>query len=109
MIGTARRGAGAGGDWVKALDAKSVLRLGQTPRALEVATFPWGDVPGKSEAFNRRWAALRRFVERAAHGEVRDPCPGARWWGGTMDPPRGRMVPARCLRETSNTFYTVAR
>lgn len=107
MIGAARRGASPEGDWVAALDGLSVLRHRQTPRARRVAAFPWGDVPGRSAGFNRRWRALRRFVVEAARGEHGDPCPSARWWGGDMDKPRGRMVPAKCAAPMANTFYAM--
>jgi hypothetical protein len=48
--------------------------------------------------------ALVRSAEWAG-GILRDPCRGrAEHWGGTIDSPRGRMVPVDC-GETENTFY----
>lgn len=79
------------------------------PRAQEIRTYPDGDVPGKSASFNRKWAVLRAFVRRVLAGEVRDPCPGAVYFGGKMDSPHGRMVPAKCAGSTANTFYALAR
>lgn len=70
--------------------------------------FPDGDVPGQSASFNRQWAALRAFVAQVFAGHVKDPCPSAMYFGGTMDPQRGAMVPARCSAPTANGFYAVA-
>jgi hypothetical protein len=80
------------------------------PRARAVRAFPWGDVPGQGARFNARWSTLRAFVAAFDGGAVADPCPNAEHWGGRgIDPPRGRMVPARCSAATANTFYAVRR
>lgn len=96
-----------GTTWLHALRSYSVLEHVHTVRAVEVRAFPWGDVPGQGAAFNARWAALRAFVERVVAGDVADPCPRAVHWGGRMDVPRGKMIPARCAAPTANTFYAV--
>jgi hypothetical protein len=77
------------------------------PRAREVREYPWGDIPGKPAAFNARWERLRQLVVEVASGQRQDPCPRAEHWGGKMDKPQGRMVPARCAVSTANTFYTL--
>jgi hypothetical protein len=78
-----------------------------TARATEARRYPWGNVPGKLDGWNRHWAKLRAHVTRIAAGEVADPCGGrAMHWGGRMDRPRARMVPVRCGR-TANVFYRV--
>jgi hypothetical protein len=92
--------------WLDVLHDYSALHVNK-PRALEVREFPWGDIPGKSAAFNRRWQRLRELVVEVASGQRPDPCPRAEHWGGKMDHPRGRMVPARCSASTANTFYAV--
>ena len=80
------------------------------PRAREVRTYPWGDVPGKSARFNERWAELHELVTEVLAGEHKDPCPRALHWGGPgIDEPRGRMVPAKCAAPTANTFYALGR
>jgi len=79
------------------------------PRAAEVRTYPWGDVPGKPEPFNQRWLRLRELVSEFADGRHSDPCPRAEHWGGSMDHARGRMIPARCAASTANTFYAVKK
>ncbi len=80
-----------------------------TSRARAIANYPWADVDGQGPAWNARWAELRGFVVRVMHGDVPDPCPNAVHWGGTMDIPHGRMVPARCSARTANTFYALRR
>jgi hypothetical protein len=77
------------------------------PRAREVRDYPWGDIPGKPARFNARWEKLRNLVVEVASGQRVDPCPRAEHWGGKMDKPQGRMVPARCAVSTANTFYTL--
>jgi len=53
------------------------------------------------------WRAVFVRSERWSRGELRDPCGGHAWhWGGTIDSPRGRMVPIDC-GQTENTFYTL--
>ncbi len=77
------------------------------PRAREVSAWPWGDISGKSERFNERWAELRELVTEVLRGARDDPCPRAVHWGGAMDAPKGKMVPAKCASATANTFYAV--
>ncbi len=49
---------------------------------------------------------MQRFVESWGAGRVRNPCPKALHWGGTMDKPSGNWFPVSCGR-TRNIFYTV--
>lgn len=72
-----------------------------TPRARLAETYTATHGPAS-------WHRVRAYAERIADGLVRDPCRGAVHWGGTMDKPRGRMVPARCSAPTRNTFYALA-
>jgi hypothetical protein len=95
-----------GRPWVEVLRRYSSIRV-RTPRAAIVSAFPWGDIPGRPTAFNRRWKALRDLVVEFAAGKHADPCPRAEHWGGSMDHPQGRMVPARCAVITANTFYAI--
>ena len=53
--------------WLDVLNDYSALHA-KNDRAREVRTFPWGDIPGKPAAFNRRWERLRALVV-----EVRSP------------------------------------
>ena len=92
--------------WVEVLRQYSSIRT-KTPRAQEVSAFPWGDVPGKTESFNRRWQDLRDLVVEFTEGAHEDPCPNAEHWGGSMDHPQGRMIRARCAASTANTFYAI--
>jgi hypothetical protein len=101
-----KRAQRVGRPWLDVLHDYSALHVNK-PRALEVREFPWGDVPGKSAVFNRRWQRLRELVVEVASGQRPDPCPRAEHWGGKMDQPRGRMVPARCSASTANTFFAV--
>ena len=93
-------------EWLELLSAYSAVHA-NNPRAKEVRAFPWGDVTGKSSVWNRQWKRLRELVVEVASGQHRDPCPRAQHWGGSMDSPHGRMVPARCSAVTVNTFYAV--
>lgn len=58
---------------------------------------------------SKRWTELVSYVQRVIAGDVRNPCPHATHFGGRMDSPRGRMVPARCAVPTANQFYELAR
>lgn len=77
-----------------------------TARQAEIRTYPWGDVPGKSEKFNRGWRELRQHVVEWGEGKHPSRCK-ATHWGGKMDKPKGGMVPVECA--TANTFYAVKR
>jgi len=93
-------------EWLELLSDYSAVHA-DNPRAKEVREFPWGDVAGKSTTWNRGWKRLRELVVEVASGQHADPCPRAQHWGGSMDNPHGRMVPARCSIVTANTFYAV--
>ena len=81
----------------------------RNPRAEEVREYANEDVASKGRKWNTRWARLRTLSFELCEGRHPDPCPAARHWGGTMDPPRGGMIPARCAAATANTFYAVRR
>lgn len=80
-----------------------------------MAAYPDGNVSGKPESWNRRWADLRAYAGRIADGEIADPCGGrAMHWGGlTIDADAERAE--RAVREgrwrrldcgdTRNAFY----
>lgn len=101
-----KRAEHSGREWLDMLADYSAVHA-DNPRAREVRGYPWGDVAGKSAVWNRQWQHLREVVVEFASGQRPDPCPRARHWGGSMDSPRGRMVPARCSKATVNTFYAV--
>lgn len=92
-------------DWHTVLMAYAATYKGRTDRARETAEWPWGDVPGETAATNRRWAKLRAFVLELLEGRHKSPCEGAVDWGGRMDAPKGKQVPAKCSVLTANTFY----
>ena len=56
-------------------------------------------------AYAIRWENVRVFTSRWANGEVRNPCPGAEHWGGTIDQIPHGAVPACGNVATRNTFY----
>lgn len=104
-----RRAEMRGIPWADALTSYSVLYRSDTPRAREVSAYPWGDVPGKSARWNRRWADLRALAVELAAGEHGNPCEGAIGWGGTVDAVRDGQVPVVCAAKTANWFYAGAR
>lgn len=74
-------------------------------RAIEIAGWPDGDIPGKSPRFNRVWRLWREHAAAIIAGKVTNPCPGARHWGGPgVDDVPPSMVPVRCTRPTRNLF-----
>ena len=94
--------------WLDVLRDYSAINA-SNERARRVRAFPWGDIDGRSDVFNRSWERLRELVTEFAEGKHKDPCPRAEHWGGTMDHPHGRMVKARCAAATVNTFYAVKK
>jgi hypothetical protein len=101
-----KRANRVGRSWLDVLREYSAINA-RNARATEVRAYPWGDVPQMPEGFNRRWQRLRDLVSEFVEGKQQDPCPRAEHWGGSMDHPRGRMIPARCAASTVNTFYAV--
>lgn len=101
-----KRAARVGRPWLDVLSDYSTVHA-KNARAVEVRSFPWADIAGKSDVFNRRWARLRALVVEFDSGQHIDPCPRAEHWGGKMDRPRGNMIKARCAASTVNTFYAV--
>lgn len=77
-----------------------------SPRARAIQALSWGEAPGRWGG--RRWLRVQAWVERWAAGEVRDPCPQALQWGGTMDRPAAHWRPVNCGR-TRNIFYGTTR
>lgn len=92
------------GNWLDVLRRYSAVDA-RNARARAVRRWPWGDVPGKGEAFNALWAQLRELVTETLAGEHEDPCPRAIGWGGPMDPVRAGQRPVRCKVRTRNWFY----
>jgi hypothetical protein len=82
------------------------------PRARTIRNLPWGDpLPGSPYAtknLTKRWSNARKLVTDWQAGRVKDPCPRALHWGGTMDTPKYNWHPVSCGR-TRNIFYTVQR
>ena len=78
-----------------------------TSRKRSIRALPWGPLPRKGGNWGgKRWDKVRQWTERWNAGEVRDPCPAALQWGGTMDRPAGHWAPVNCGR-THNIFYAV--
>jgi hypothetical protein len=78
-----------------------------TRRKRAIRALPWGPLPRKAGNWGgKRWDKVRQWAERWNAGEVRDPCPAALQWGGTMDKPAGHWAPVNCGR-TNNIFYAV--
>jgi len=67
-----------------------------------IRALPWGPFPGPYE---QRWARVQKLVKGWGAGLVKDPCPLAMHWGGTMDRPSRRWSPISCGL-TRNIFYT---
>ncbi len=114
-----RRAARVKRPWIEVLREYSALDKGST-RANEIREYPDGDVPGKNAVFNRRWAALRKYVRRVLAGEVRSPCRGADHWGARDRRLRDHVIAARAVSEgrwvhavcstfTANAFYRQVR
>lgn len=78
----------------------------KTARTKWVQSLPWtGPLPSALQPYKRHWRRVIRLVERWARGEIRDPCPRARHYGGLMDKPKPGMRPVFC-GPTRNIFYT---
>jgi hypothetical protein len=71
-------------------------------RSAWIRALPWGPIPGPYEM---RWARVLKLVQAWGQGNVKDPCPSAMHWGGTMDRPSRRWSPVSCGM-TRNIFYT---
>ena len=72
-----------------------------TERARWVRALPWGELDGP---YGKRWKRVRELVEAWGSGKVKDPCPDAQHWGGTMDRP-GKTWEAVSCGLTKNIFY----
>ncbi len=73
-----------------------------SPRSEWIRALPWGPFAG---AYEHRWARVQKLVHGWGAGLVKDPCPLAMHWGGTMDRPSRRWSPVSCGL-TRNIFYT---
>jgi len=77
----------------------------KTERTQFIQTLPWGDPTSDAyKPFAKHWAAVRELVERWAAGDIPDPCPRAKHWGGAMDRPKVKLQPVNCGL-TRNIFY----
>ncbi len=97
------------GSWLDGLLLYSRLYSRDNDRAQRIARLPWGPIPGASKRENRQWARIRARAAALVAGKRPDPCPRAVHWGGTVDSPRGRQIPATCAAQgrTKNTLYVV--
>ena len=78
-----------------------------TSRKRAIRALPWGPLPRKVGNWGgKRWDTVQRLVEKWGAGRVKNPCPNALHWGGTMDKPAGHWSPVSC-GYTNNIFYTV--
>ena len=89
----------------------SPLKLSvKTKRARGIRTLVWGDplpgMPYSRPHHVKRWKNARKLVDDWQAGRVKDPCPKALHWGGTMDKPAGHWYPVSCGR-TRNIFYGI--
>jgi hypothetical protein len=74
-------------------------------RAKWVRALPWGDLTGDDQAkYGKRWSRVRQLVSAWGEGQVKNPCPDAEHWGGTMDRPGRNWAPVTCGL-TKNIFY----
>lgn len=96
--------AGNTGDLGHFAQMYSALWRADSYRASTIRLLPWSAWAGPWGG--ARWDRVRAWVHSWARGEVRDPCPKAMHWGGTMDTPRLGWFPVDCGR-TRNIFYTV--
>lgn len=71
-------------------------------RSSWIRNLPWGPMPG---AYEQRWNRVQKLVSAFSEGKVKDPCPLAMHWGGTMDRPAQSWHPVSCGL-TRNIFYT---
>ncbi len=71
-------------------------------RSAWIKALPWGPMPGP---YQQRWGRVQKLVKAWGAGRVKDPCPRALHWGGTMDRPSKRWSPVSCGM-TRNIFYT---
>jgi hypothetical protein len=74
----------------------------ESERSSWIRSLPWGPMPGPYE---QRWNRVQKLVRAFAEGMVKDPCPLAMHWGGTMDRPAMSWHPVSCGL-TRNIFYT---
>jgi hypothetical protein len=86
-----------------------------TPRQRWIRSLSWDDVEPENwpsgASWKRHlsyWKSVLERSDRWSKGDLQDPCRGrAVHWGGTIDSPRGRMVPVNC-GTTQNTFYRLS-
>ena len=71
-------------------------------RSSWIRALPWGPMPG---LYEQRWNRVQKLVRAFAEGKVKDPCPLAMHWGGTMDRPARSWHPVSCGL-TRNIIYT---
>ena len=86
-----------------------------TPRQRWLRSLSWNDLVPENwpsgipwQRHLRYWQSILERSDRWSKGDLKDPCRGRAWhWGGTIDTPRGRMVPVDC-GTTQNTFYRIS-
>jgi hypothetical protein len=95
--------------FVDMLRAYSKLYEGTSQRKIFIRAFPWGDLSGESESFQRSWMRLRMYALTLLLGVVPDPCPKAIHWGGRSDPQPAGFVEVECSRPVQNRMYRIER
>jgi hypothetical protein len=80
---------------------------GKRPWLLELGAF--GVEPESWPAASASWSVHRKLwldayarIGAWSRGEIADPCASTRHFGGGMDTPRGKMIPARCVGSKNN-------
>jgi hypothetical protein len=85
------------------IERYSASLRGDSERATWIRSLPWGPLPGAP--YEQRWNRVQKLVRAFGEGRVKDPCPLAMHWGGTMDRPAQSWHPVSCGM-TRNIFYT---
>lgn len=84
------------------IERYSAAMRSDSERSLWIRSLPWGPMPGP---YGQRWNRVQNLVKAWGQGLVKDPCPQAIHWGGTMDRPARSWHPISCGL-TRNIFYT---
>ena len=109
-----RRAARVGVSWQEMADRYGARAAGSA-RAVAIASYPDGDVPGWGPRSNARWAELREHARRVVAGEVTAGCAPDHWGARSPQLPdlaramraieAGRWRVVDCGR-TGNAFYS---
>jgi hypothetical protein len=92
--------------WVRALPAPTLWLRGGIEEAISSLPPPRGwNKKARWSNFQDKWVRTYLMVQQWYEGKVENPCPGARHFGGDMDPRRGAMKKMVCKYRFGNTFY----